>query len=92
MRLNEQDIINAVCEHESSRKQIPPTQVEVQLLWDEATGFSAEVTAAGRSYYVIEATMLEALERYVLNHYGMRVFRSQIALDVEDEMFADVNA
>lgn len=91
MRLDEQDIVNAICMHMAERKQTTPDNVNVSLMWDEELGFSAEVTVDGRSQFIVEANMLEALERYLLNHYEMRVFRSQIQLDVEDEMFATVS-
>ncbi|GIP32564.1 YxcD family protein [Paenibacillus sp. J2TS4] len=88
MTLNEQEIMNAICLHIAERKQIQPTQVQVQLMWDEQLGFSAEVTAEGRSQFLIESNMKEAIERYLLSEYDRRVFRGQIELDVEDEMFA----
>ncbi|GIP37359.1 hypothetical protein J31TS4_06390 [Paenibacillus sp. J31TS4] len=91
MTLNEQEIMNAICLHIAERKQIQPSQVQVQLMWDEDLGFSAEVIAEGRSQYLIEANMKEAIERYMLNQHGRRVFRSQIELDVEDEMFAVIH-
>lgn len=90
MRLSEQDIINAICYHFAERKQIRPEQVEVELMWDEDHGFSAEVHAEGRSQIIIAANMLEAIERYLLNHHNMRVFRDQIRLGLEDEIFADI--
>ncbi|MDF2669112.1 MAG: hypothetical protein K0R67_1418 [Paenibacillus sp.] len=91
MRLNEQEIVNAICLHISERKQISPNQVNVELMWDEDLGYSAEVQAEGRSQILIEANMLEAIERYVLKQYDQRVFRSQIHLDIEDEMYADIH-
>jgi hypothetical protein len=91
MRLNEQEIVNAICLHMAERKQTSPENVQVELMWDEELGFSAEVFVEGRSQYIVEANMLEAIERYLLNHYGMRVFRSQIKLDIGDEMYADVS-
>ena len=90
MRLSEQEIINALCLHMAERKQIAPTQVEVQLHWDEDHGFSADVRAAGREQILIEANMLEAIERYVLKEYQMRIYRSQITLDLDDEIFATI--
>jgi len=91
MRLSEQEIVNAICLHMAERKQTSPENVQVELMWDEELGYSAEVFVEGRSQYIVEANMLEALERYLLNHYGMRVFRSQIKLDIGDEMYADVS-
>ncbi|WP_426453688.1 YxcD family protein [Paenibacillus sp. S-38] len=91
MRLNEQDIINAICLHTAERKGIQPTQVEVQLEYDDDLGFSAEVMAEGRSQILIAANMLEAIERYLFQHQGVRVFRDQIHLRLEDEIVADIS-
>jgi hypothetical protein len=90
MRLSQQELVNAISLHIAERKQVAPSEVEVELLWDEELGFSTEVVIRGRSQFLVEANMLEAIERYMLNHHNMRVFRSQITLDVEDEMFADI--
>jgi hypothetical protein len=90
MRISQQEIINAICLHVAERKQVAPTQVEVELMWDEEHGFTSEVTVYGRSQYLVESNMLEAMERYLLKEYDMRVYRDQIKLDVEEEMFADV--
>jgi hypothetical protein len=91
MRLNEQEIVNAICLHVAERKQLNPSQVNVELMWDENLGFSAQVQAEGRSQVIVEANMLEAIERYMLKQYDQRIFRSQIHLDVEEEMFADIH-
>jgi hypothetical protein len=91
MRLNEQDIMNAICMHIGERKQIKPEFVKVQLMWDEDLGYSAEVLAEGRSQILIEANILEAIERYLLVLWDQRVYRSQISLEIDEEMFALVN-
>ncbi|MCS7464430.1 YxcD family protein [Paenibacillus doosanensis] len=90
MRLSEQDIINAICLHIGERKQLHPSQVEVELMWDEDYGFSAEVFAEGRSQIIVAANMLEAIERYLLTQMNIRVFRDQIELKLEDEIVADI--
>ncbi|WNQ09198.1 YxcD family protein [Paenibacillus aurantius] len=90
MRISEQEIMNAICLNIAERKQIRPTDVEVQLLWDEELGYSAEVTVQGRTQFLIEANMLEAIERYMLTEYNQRVFRSQIELDIDEKMFAEI--
>ncbi|WP_281887106.1 YxcD family protein [Paenibacillus sp. YYML68] len=91
MKLNEQDIINAVCLNVAERKLIQPAQVEVELLWDEDNGFSAEVTAEGRSQFIIAANLQEAIERYLFSHHNLRVFRDQIQLELEDEIVAYIH-
>lgn len=78
--------MNAICLHIAERKQIQPEQVLVQLMWDEDLGYSAEVTAEGRSQYLVEANMKEAVERYLWTEYDRRVYRSQIVFAIEDEM------
>jgi hypothetical protein len=91
MRLSEQDIMNAICMHVGERKQIKPEFVKVQLMWDEDLGFSAEVLAEGRSQILIEANILESIERYLLVNWDIRVYRSQITLEVDEEMFANID-
>jgi hypothetical protein len=85
------EIINAVCLHMAERKQVKPTDVEVELMWDEEHGYTAEVWVQGRSQYLVEANLLEAIERYLLNEYGTRVFRNQIRLVLEEEIIAEID-
>ncbi|MDF2721962.1 MAG: hypothetical protein K0Q59_1637 [Paenibacillus sp.] len=85
MILDQREIINAICTHVSERKGIQPDQVEVGLEWNEELGFSAEITVDGRSHYMIEANMLEAIERYLHNTRNMIVYRSQLELDCDDD-------
>ncbi|AQR77892.1 DUF2653 family protein [Paenibacillus larvae] len=88
MRLDEQDIINAVCLNMSTRKQLEPADIEVVLHWDEEFGYSAEVFWGERSQVLIEANLLEAIEQFMFTQMGERVFRNQIKLDLEDEIVA----
>ncbi|SDT56233.1 Protein of unknown function [Paenibacillaceae bacterium GAS479] len=83
-------IINAVCVSEASRRGLQPSQVEVQLSWEEDYGFTAEVWIGERSHYLVEANLKEAIEQYVYKEYGQRIFRSQITLDVDEEFWADI--
>ncbi|MFC4597979.1 DUF2653 family protein [Cohnella hongkongensis] len=92
MRLTMDQIVNAVCLNMAERHEVPVESVEVELLYDEDNGFSAEVWVQGRSRFLVEANLKEAIMRYMLNEYGQRVYPSQIELDVEDEMWADIKA
>ncbi|NOU97007.1 DUF2653 family protein [Paenibacillus sp. LMG 31456] len=91
MRLSEQEIINAICLHMAERKRLQPNQIEVEMMWDEDYGFSAEVLAEGRSQIIIAANILEAIERYLLTQQNVRVFRDQIQLQLDEEIVADIN-
>ena len=90
MRIYMDEVINAVCLHMADRKGVQPTEVEVELAWDEEYGYTAEVWVQGRSQFLVEANLLEAIEQYVLRQYGMRAFRSQITLGLDDEIWADI--
>jgi hypothetical protein len=90
MRLSEQEVINAVCLNMAERKQLKPSDVNVELMWDEDTGFSAEVFTNGRSQILVQGNLLEAIEQYMYNQYEMRVFRDQIELRLEEEIVADI--
>ena len=78
------EIVNAVCLHLS--------EIEVELLWDEEQGFSAEVWVQGRSRFLVEANLKESIMRYMLTEYQARVYPSQIKLEVDDEIWADISA
>ncbi|WP_028561195.1 DUF2653 family protein [Paenibacillus pinihumi] len=81
------EIINAVIMHMADRKGVPYSAVEVELSIDDEHGFTAEVWVNQRSQYLVESNILEAVEQYMYKQYQLRVFRSQIRLDADDEEF-----
>lgn len=91
MRLSMDEIVNAVCLNMAERHQVPVESIQVVLCYDEDLGFSAEVNVQGRERILIEANLKEAIVRYMETEYGMRIFPSQITLDVDDEMWADIS-
>lgn len=92
MHLTMDEIVNAVCLHLAERHEVPVQDIDVELLWDEDQGFSAEVWVQGRSRFLVEANLKEAIMRYVENEYRERVYPSQIKLEVDDEIWADISA
>lgn len=91
MRIYTDEIINAICMNMADRRGVSPTDVEVQLSWEEEYGFTAEVWVNGRSQYIIEANILEAIEQYIFKQYNRRVFPSNITLDADEEFWADIS-
>ncbi|MFD0958911.1 YxcD family protein [Paenibacillus chungangensis] len=85
MRIFTDEIINAVCLHLAERRGVRPTDIEVQLAWDEEYGYTAEVWVTGRSQYLIESNMREAIGQYVFTEYNRRVFPSDIELGVDED-------
>lgn len=91
MRLSMDEIVNAICLNLAQRHEVPVESVQVELLYDEDNGFSAEAWVQGRSRFLIEANMKEAIMRYMETQYGRRIYPPQIQLDVdENEMWADI--
>lgn len=85
MRVYTDEIINAICLNIADRRGVQPSDVEVQLAWDEEYGYTAEIWVTGRSQYIIQSNILEALEQYFYTEYQMRVFRSDITLGIDEE-------
>ncbi|QAY66072.1 YxcD family protein [Paenibacillus protaetiae] len=90
MRIYTDEIINAICLHIADRKGVQPTDVEAQLSWEEEYGFTAEVWVSGRSQYLIEANLIEAIVQYMYKQYNKRVFPEDITIDAEDDFWADI--
>ncbi|MFB5281181.1 YxcD family protein [Peribacillus sp. Hz7] len=80
----EQDIINALCVYISRKKQVQPQDVEVELMYDDEYGFSAEVYWEGRKQVLITVNLIEAL-RLWLDEFLNRDPYSGIELVLDDE-------
>lgn len=91
MKIFTDELINAVIIHMAERKDVPLSAVEVELSIDDEHGFTAEVWVNDRSQYLVESNILEAVEQYMYKQYNLRVYRSQIRLDAdEEEFFAEI--
>ncbi|MNN99595.1 hypothetical protein D3C81_2192750 [compost metagenome] len=64
----------------------------VELSWDEDTGYTGEVWVNGRSRYIVESNIMEAIMVYVHREYGMRVFREDIRLVLEEEIMEEIQS
>ncbi|GAB1154025.1 MULTISPECIES: YxcD family protein [Paenibacillus] len=91
MVLSMDEIVNAICLHMAERKGVRPTDVNVELSWEEDTGYSAEVWIQGRSQYLVESNMIEAILRYLHSEYNIRAYRENVRLDLDEEITAIVN-
>lgn len=90
--LSMDEIINAICLHMAERKAVRPQDVQVELSWEEDTGYTAEVWIQGRSQYLVESNMIEAILRYLHSEYGIRAYRENVRLDLDEEITAIVTA
>lgn len=90
MVLSMDEIVNAVCLHQAERRGVKPSDVSLELSWDEDTGYTAEVWVGGRTQYLIEANLIEAILRYLYSEYNIRAYSEQVRLELEDEIIAIV--
>ena len=81
----EQDVINAICLHVASKKQVQPQEVEVELMWDEDYGFSAEVYTHGRKQVFIEINLIEAIRFYLDTQMRRNPYAAGIELVLDEE-------
>ncbi|MNC81125.1 hypothetical protein D3C75_1341550 [compost metagenome] len=63
----------------------------MELSWEEDTGYSAEVWIQGRSQFLVESNMIEAILRYLHSEYNIRAYREDVTLDLDEEITAIVN-
>ena len=82
--ISEQDIINALCVYTSRKKHVKPEEVEVELMYDDEYGFSAEAYVEGRKQVLITVNLIEALRMW-LEEYLNRDPYSGIELVLDDE-------
>jgi hypothetical protein len=90
MTLSEAELVNAICLHMAERKGIRPENVNVELIYDDETGFSAELRVEGRDIVWIEANMVEAVSRYIYKQYGKATYRDDISFRLADEIVVDI--
>lgn len=65
LKISEQDIINALCVYIARKKQVKPEEVEIELMYDDDYGFSAESFVGGRSQILITVNIIEALRLWL---------------------------
>lgn len=81
--ISEQEIINAICVYIAKKKQINPEAVEVELMYDDDYGFSAEVFVDDRKQVLITANLIEALRLWIDEYLGRDPYAS-IKLHLDD--------
>ncbi|HLO12880.1 MAG TPA: YxcD family protein [Pseudoneobacillus sp.] len=90
--LFEQDIINAICVYISRKKQVKPEEVEVELMYDDDYGFSAEAYVDGRKQVLITLNIIEALRLWLDEFMGRNPYVGiELKLDEEEGIIAITN-
>ncbi|MEC2075229.1 YxcD family protein [Metabacillus fastidiosus] len=83
--LSEQDIINALCLHIAFKRQITPQEVEIELMYDDDYGFSAESYVNDRKQVLITANIIEAIRFFLDTEMSIDPFSARIELVLDDE-------
>ena len=81
----EQNIINAVCVYVSRKKQVEPEEVEVELLYDDETGFTAEAYVNGQRDELSTLNLIEALRITLKEFLNIDPVSAGIKLKLDDE-------
>ncbi|MBU8880317.1 YxcD family protein [Bacillus sp. FJAT-29790] len=90
--ISEQDIINALCVYISRKKQVKPEEVEVELMYDDDYGFSAEAFVDGRKQVLITANLIEALRLWLDEFLNTDPYAGiNLVLDDEEGIIAKIN-
>ncbi|MEW9675543.1 YxcD family protein [Lentibacillus sp. L22] len=82
--ISEQDIINALCIYTARKKEIKPEQVEAELIYDDDTGFSAEVYWLNRQQVLVTGNIMEALQMWLEEFMGENP-SAEIKLELDDQ-------
>lgn len=87
----EQDIINAICVYTSRKKQVSPQEVDVELMFDDDYGFSAEVYVNERKQILITQNLIEALRLWMEEYMNIDPYLGiKLVLDDEDGIIAEI--
>ena len=85
IKISEQEIINSLCVYIADKRRVSPEQVEIELMYDDDYGFSAEAHVNGRSQILITANMIEALRMYIEHELNRDPFAAAIELELDDD-------
>lgn len=81
----EQNIINAVCIYMSRKKQTEPENVEVELLYDDENGFTAEAYIRGQKEELDTLSLIKALRLSMEEFLNLDPISTGIELLLDDE-------
>lgn len=83
--LSEQDIVDAVCLFHAKFKQVNPEEVEVELLYDDLKGFTAEAYVNGEMEPYNTVNLITAIRLYIEEQLQQDPMSARIVLDLHDE-------
>ncbi|GIN21477.1 MAG TPA: DUF2653 domain-containing protein [Bacillus bacterium] len=92
MIISEQDIVNAICIDQARKKYAQPEDVEVELMYDEDSGFSAEAYINGLRQGLQEMDIIGALRLWLGEFLNEDPYAGiQLVLDDTEGITAVIN-
>lgn len=85
LTLLEQDLINAVCLFHAKFKHVTPQQIDVELMYDDIAGYSAEAFYNGQLEVYNSVNFITAIRLYIDEQLGRDSMSARITLDIHDE-------
>lgn len=83
--LSEQDIINSVCLFHAKSKNRNPEEVEVELMYDDLAGYTAEAYIDGQMEFYNTVNLIMAIRLYIDEVLNRDSKSCRITLDLLDE-------
>ncbi|MEO4052681.1 YxcD family protein [Solibacillus sp. CAU 1738] len=83
--LFEQEIINALCLFHARFKNVQPQDIEVELMYDDLAGFTAEAHVNGQVELYNTVNFITALRLYIDEQLNRDSMGARIVLDLDDE-------
>ncbi|WP_332237353.1 YxcD family protein [Sporolactobacillus sp. KGMB 08714] len=81
----EQDVVNAICLYLADKKGMAPENIQVELMFDDDYGFSAEAYVQGRKQVLVESNMIEAVRFWLDTEMQKDPFAASLRLLLDDE-------
>lgn len=93
IKLFEQDLINVICIFHAKFKNVLPQNIEVELMYDDIAGYSAEAIVNGQTDVYTNPNVITAIRLYIDEQLGKDSISARISLDIDDEegMIANIS-
>lgn len=85
MILSEQEVVNALCYFHAKFKHVQPTDVDVELMYDDLGGFTAEAYVNGQMDFYNTVNFITAIRLYLDEQLNRDSLSARIVLDLQDE-------
>jgi len=91
--MSEQDIVNAICIDQSQKHSIPPEEIEVELIYDDDEGFSAELEFHGQQKVLGSFDMIQAIRYWIEEALNKDPYAAgiKLLLDREEGIIAEIH-